>query len=259
MGFCPFMSWKQKTFVLNSATSPDSEYTHHYYESEAGFDSSGRYNCPQSADCQIWDATNSQCGMLTSTHAKSIDDGVGTLHTDLGTTLHNDLTAIDGHVDEVEGKLTTLSANFDDVVGTSDELDRIGTDSLVTYFQNILGKYDDLDLIAQHRIGSVLKLMTHFHTLHSHGWDPTHVHQSISIMAGMLLVSEFVGGQDSDGKDLSELGAAGSIFGQHFMITNDANCPPVVKQIYKHPDWSDPPVSISWSDYVEAPYLGEEP
>ena len=60
------------------------------------------------------------------------------------------------------------------------------------------------------------------------------------------LISEFMSNEDLDGGK----GPGTSIFGTDFMITDDGTCPPMLIGIYSHPDWSDPPVSVTWATYL---------
>lgn len=51
------------------------------------------------------------------------------------------------------------------------------------------------------------------------------------------LLNEFLGGSDLDDLDLMSLGVSGSVYGQDFMIDDDANIPVILKAANDHPDF----------------------
>ena len=125
--------------------------------------------------------------------------------------------------------------------------------SFMTWAQNILGVDDEIG--TTWNIGSLLKTAVHEHDYHHHGMqDFEHLTVTwIPIIQAMILAAEFMANQDLDndrGPVIQPVGW-GSIFGTDFMITNDANCPPAIKAIYEHPEWSDPALSVTWSTYTD--------
>jgi len=120
-------------------------------------------------------------------------------------------------------------------------------EQILEWANYIVGNSDDFDTTAEHRIGSILRTITHEHNYHSHAIDPDHEHDTTDpTVIATTLVNEFISNYDMDGGK----GPGDSVYGRDFMITEDDECPPIVKAIHGHEDWEDPLVSYTWSEYL---------
>jgi len=253
MAVCPYLSYKQDNI------DPDTGDVTYLTDSgsDGTFDGDGFFQCFQSDTCQMWDSKNDRCGMVSSDYIKDTTDSTSRAVVNLIEGIIGDYDEKDSgnsllmYLQRVLGEVTerdqdhSLLVYLQNLFGKISELD--STSSLVVYFQNIIGAISEIDTDPTHQIGSILKTKTHTHNDHDHASDPNHEHPaSAPPSAAMILISEFMSNEDQDGGK----GPGSSIYGKDFMIIEDADCPPALKAIHGHSDWSDPATSITWATYL---------
>ena len=65
-----------------------------------------------------------------------------------------------------------------------------------------------------------------------------------------ILINEYMSNQDQDRKNIPGIGTA-AIYGKDFIIEEDENIPPMLKNIHKNPDFVYPQIVIKWQDYLK--------
>ena len=216
-----------------------------------------KVDCLES-NCEIWDADNSRCGMLTSNllhkpgnsdfgiieQLLDFRDTIGKIaNKDDGMNLFEYLKNVFGKGSEKDSDKSLIQF-LQSMFGTLSERDagqslivflqsmfgitseRDSAKSLIMLLQNVLGQTSELD-----EFGSILELQQHFNTEH---WDKT---SGDAIPKAVALVSEYMGGEDMDGN--------GKIYGKDFHIDpDDPAKPPMLANM------PNEGLAVTWADYL---------
>jgi len=216
MATCPFLSYTPISQTNSSGTTSEGsgsefEVTQWSYS----YGSLVQVSCLGSS-CQIWDSTNSRCGMLVSNTIKNTTD-----------------------------ETVSLIKHLEDTVGKPSERDDSNT--LLKWLQEVVGVIADIDNIPSHTSGTcsycnqpstLLEMIQHVNKDH---WD---VGSGAAMPYAAILMSEYQANEDMDNNS--------KVYGFDFKINVDDNeKPPMLKGMEDHPDFVEPPLIVDWTPLLE--------
>jgi len=209
MAACPYLSYNPIT--MNS-TGQVSEGTSQFEVTQwtYSYGTLVQVECI-TTDCQIWDASNGQCGMRVSDSIKSPSNETSVL------------------INLFEGVLGKLSERDD-------------SNSMVTWIKEVIGEIADIDNIPSHIKGTcnycnqpakVIDMIQHVNQDH---WD---IGSGASMPYAAILMSEYQANEDMDSNS--------KVYGFDFKINiDDPEKPPMLMGMEDHPRFVEPPLIVDW-------------
>lgn len=219
MATCPFLSYTPIASVSGNFSTQVSEGSsgfefQDFATSSITYGSLTQVSC-LGASCQIWDATNSRCGMLVTD------------------------TIMDSPTNETDTLITLLEG----VMGKISELD--SSNSLTTYFQNVIGTSAEAAVVIPSHpdgcteCGNPANLVNSGKHINTDHYDE----MGASPPYAAILITEYMANEERDGN--------AKIYGYDFKIrADDDDKPKMLKGIETSPDWTEPPEIVDWADLL---------
>jgi len=223
MATCPFLSYHPITQTNSGSSASEGTSGFEITQWNYTYGALIQVSCIGAA-CQIWDTTNSRCGMLVSN------------------------TIMDSPTNETDTLITLLEG----VMGKISELD--ASNSITKWLQEVIGTTTESgEAIPTHNAitgeacyecgndSKVVNILKH--------QDSDHGNMGASIPVAATLIMEYQARQDLDGNT--------KIFGFDFKCITDI--PPMLENIEGVPDWVEPAEATTWAEYLAWRQGGVDP